>query len=528
MKGLKSGALIDANDDIERRLLEFKASFRALLDDRNYAFVDRQHICGLIRKLNDVRVYVIHYIQSYSSNNLTVSQSKLGTVTLNDVIYLSWKHIYYYILCRLLRILATLKRKKRSLNLSTQYKKCFKGFKVLISDILSALKEILLTVLTLADPNAIFSPTIIKQLLSILNVESLPTKTTISASARISLPIIQSVNQLLLHIGDTQVKSSFILGKSLGFDIPNTYYLSSLITPYEGTCRQKIADYFWETKMYDNFIIKLIESMIVPTRNTRPTQIMFLEYFKRYTRSSFATFINYCIKIINKGDIEQSMSLETEGILQFFQNPSQILDQALLMIYFFHICPLLASHGNFEYEYDNIKKLSYKNLDDRHKAILQLIFEILESHVLTQMPNNEDLQISDLVLLRLILVWIKTNRPILFFAHRRRPFIHQMASIQQKYAVQYQISNANKIIHRPKRLYLFKEDIDYRGLICFGSELTDFNDELIQSCEDVADRIMGFVDQQDKLSEEDELKLRYLAICSSINKFNGQTTNTIS
>ncbi|KAH3666584.1 hypothetical protein OGAPHI_003435, partial [Ogataea philodendri] len=78
------------------------------------------------------------------------------------------------------------------------------------------------------------------------------------------------------------------------------------------------------------------------------------------------------------------------------------------------------------------------------------------------------------------------------------------------------------------RLYLFKEDIDYRGLICFGSELTDFNDELIQSCEDVADRIMGFVDQQDKLSEEDELKLRYLAICSSINKFNGQTTNTIS
>ena len=50
MKGLKSGALIDANDDIERRLLDFKASFRALLDDRNYAFVDRQHICGLIRK----------------------------------------------------------------------------------------------------------------------------------------------------------------------------------------------------------------------------------------------------------------------------------------------------------------------------------------------------------------------------------------------------------------------------------------------------------------------------------------------
>lgn len=160
-----------------------------------------------------------------------------------------------------------------------------------------------------------------------------------------------------------------------------------------------------------------------------------------------------------------------------------------------------------------------------HEKFVEFIFDVLFqiiTHINKMLSQDED-DITNidpfLTILRVLNCWIKSNILVLRFAHRYSPICHIMSEFIN------QISNSTQFgwialeNRKPRRSYLFMDDVSLRDFTCIGNNLTDFNDTEVFSTNNVVNRLTGNAPKACLLSKRQEFELKLIAIVTSMKRF---------
>lgn len=154
--------------------------------------------------------------------------------------------------------------------------------------------------------------------------------------------------------------------------------------------------------------------------------------------------------------------------------------------------------------------------------ILDVVFQII-STANKQLKEGNNFNavdmISYLAIMRVTNCWIKSDNTVLNYAHRYRPICEIMcdfiSTINEIESLCW-ISHVNK---KPKRSYLFEEDVMLKEFTCIECRLTDFDDTEIFDMDHVADRLIGHTPKTSILTKEEEFYLRLRAVVTSMKGF---------
>lgn len=202
-----------------------------------------------------------------------------------------------------------------------------------------------------------------------------------------------------------------------------------------------------------------------------------------------------------------------------FSNSQSIFGCIKFFIYAFHLYPILNSEKRFRYSFTKINKTRLDELHGKHKLLLHIIFWLLESALAKYVSTPvKKLDTEMLKLLRIFTCWIKSNRCVLQFAHRRDKFCKLLENfVKLVWRFQPRLENFSDI-HRPCRPAKFEEDIEVKGVIAFNCDLSDFNDDLPGS-ESSEKRQLFYITELVSTSDDNFLRLQALYI--SVLKFLG-------
>ncbi|KAG0654922.1 hypothetical protein C6P45_003217 [Maudiozyma exigua] len=149
-------------------------------------------------------------------------------------------------------------------------------------------------------------------------------------------------------------------------------------------------------------------------------------------------------------------------------------------------------------------------------SLIKNIFSsIMEQNWIEKFNNSH----CSLGIIRLIMCWIKSNKFLLQYLHRDASFCKLLADSVNRFR-DCNIFGTNLYTeHRPKRSYLFPDDIQFKGYLHIQYMLSDFNDNDIFESGDTMAILLGDTDSVLKLSAYSENLLRLTAIILSITKF---------
>lgn len=179
----------------------------------------------------------------------------------------------------------------------------------------------------------------------------------------------------------------------------------------------------------------------------------------------------------------------------------------------------------------DIKCLRMDSLDQKYDNYLQWAVATLSKIISVLMDKSFVKKYEKpgyLASVRLIMCWIKSHKVILQFTHRNSAFCQQLAESVNNFS-EFDVYGTDLYVkHRPKRPYLFEEDILLRGFTCIDYMLSDFNDNDILNDQQSADNAYGRKLEEKALDAYSENLLRLTAIISAILKFLGRGMHGIS
>ena len=199
------------------------------------------------------------------------------------------------------------------------------------------------------------------------------------------------------------------------------------------------------------------------------------------------------------------------------ENYSSELLSKIVVILMGCVHELVINHENRK---SRIGKLPWIKMKKRYlkwtfSFINNIFSSIMEQNWIEKFNNSN----SSLGIIRLIMCWIKSNKFLLQYAHRDISFCKLLADSVNKFN-NYKIFGTNLYMeHRPKRAYLFDEDIKFKGFSHIRYMLSDFNDKHIFENNGGITMLVRDTDNSTKLSAYSENLLRLTAIISSIIKF---------
>lgn len=205
---------------------------------------------------------------------------------------------------------------------------------------------------------------------------------------------------------------------------------------------------------------------------------------------------------------------------RYLKNIETIFNSVVTVIGGFDLL-LILRNGPNKPAFD-VKNVNLKELDDTGLSYLKFAFSFI-THIFNDVikecwqKNLETFQY--LAMVRIIECWIKSNRAVLQYSHRNEEFCESLSQLLNSISQSGMVEVSPSSNHRPKRNYFFQEDVDFKEFSCIKYALTDFNDEEIFSREDASCRLLNLPPEQDKLSPEEEGKLRLNAIVCSGVKF---------
>lgn len=232
--------------------------------------------------------------------------------------------------------------------------------------------------------------------------------------------------------------------------------------------------------------------------------------------SYFSEYYEYLEDPSQFFEVAKSSKLKSK-LLKVFSSSHNVFDFIKFFIYSFHLYPILIIGKKFRYSFTKINKTKLDLLHGKHKLLLHIIFWLFES-ALTKYVRKPLKKLNEemLKLLRIFTCWIKSNRCVLQFAHRRETFVallENLVNLIWKFQPKLEYYTD---IHRPCRPNQFKEDEEVKGIIAFNCELSDFNDSAPCMESDDDKRLFRI---SELVKESDENYLRLQAIYVSIIKF---------
>lgn len=167
-----------------------------------------------------------------------------------------------------------------------------------------------------------------------------------------------------------------------------------------------------------------------------------------------------------------------------------------------------------------------RQLTKSNQSLLKFILDIVSQIIgiaKYQLKGGTNLNMEDMVsflaIIRVINCWLKLDNTVLSYAHRYKPFCE---IVREFMSTINEIESLCWILHenkRPKRSYLFEEDVMLKEFTCIDCRLTDFDDTEIFDMEHVADRLIGHSPKTDILTKEEEFQLRLRAVVISMKRF---------
>ncbi|CDF87758.1 BN860_13784g1_1 [Zygosaccharomyces bailii CLIB 213] len=205
---------------------------------------------------------------------------------------------------------------------------------------------------------------------------------------------------------------------------------------------------------------------------------------------------------------------------RYLKNIETIFNSLITVIGGFDLLLILRIRSN-KPAFD-VKSVNLKELDNTSITYLEFAFSFI-THIMNDVIRDcwqKNLtSFQYLAMVRIIECWIKSNRAVLQYSHRDEEFCKSLAQLLNNIGQSGIVEVSPSSNHRPRRTYFFQEDVDLKEFSCIKYALTDFNDERIFSMEDAPYRLLNRPPEQDKLSPEEEGKLRLDAIVCSGVKF---------
>ncbi|CCF59592.1 hypothetical protein KAFR_0H01820 [Kazachstania africana CBS 2517] len=171
-----------------------------------------------------------------------------------------------------------------------------------------------------------------------------------------------------------------------------------------------------------------------------------------------------------------------------------------------------------------INYVSLRDLKSEHIMYLEFCFdyftEVINAKVRKCWRQEMD-KFQYLAIIRIIECWIKSNQPVLQFAHRNKAFCFQLAEFVNDIISLYPNEPQLFSNFKPQRNYFFEEDILLKEFCCVKFVLSDFDDSLIfkNNNKDIINQISGFVGPEYLRDKNSENMLRLRCVMNASNRF---------
>lgn len=196
---------------------------------------------------------------------------------------------------------------------------------------------------------------------------------------------------------------------------------------------------------------------------------------------------------------------------RYIKNIETIYNDLIIGIGGFNLLQLFGNMGPDS----RVKILKSNTLTRNQLSYLSFVFTYITriiTDVIKEAWNGNHEVYLYLAMLRIIGCWIFANESVLEFAKSNVAFCQAYADLLNDFLASGLVSYGPDNSVKPKRSYLFEEDIQLRELGFIGDELDDFNDTKIHTSEDCMTRLVGKPHMEDKLSPKEEKLARLSAI----------------
>ncbi|KAK5961524.1 Est1p PWA37_000887 [Arxiozyma heterogenica] len=253
--------------------------------------------------------------------------------------------------------------------------------------------------------------------------------------------------------------------------------------------------------------------------------------------SSTMEIIRYYLLLNNSKFNQTNNSIDENGeilelksnILLKLQDPQVFMYHEFwidIIITMIGISTLIMENSNANDKKSLSAVSSFVHWNERiHKLFIRFVFDIL-FHIITyinKMISYDEIDINRidpfLTILRVMNCWIKSHIPVLRFAHRYLPICHIISEFINQINKSSRYSWISYKNEKPKRSYLFMDDVLLRDFTCIGYSLTDFNDTEVFHMDNFINRLTGNAPRTCLLSKEQETELKLIAIVTSMKRF---------
>ncbi|CCK67946.1 Est1p KNAG_0A02570 [Huiozyma naganishii CBS 8797] len=171
-------------------------------------------------------------------------------------------------------------------------------------------------------------------------------------------------------------------------------------------------------------------------------------------------------------------------------------------------------------EIENLHAVNVNKLHYFHSDYLEFIFEYFITLIDNVATDDHASEIAPLAIVRLMIGWIKCNRPVLHKAHRHVVLCTRLAMLVNVLIKKLQQNGITQWSIKPTRSYYFKEDVLLKNFSCIRDHLTDFmDDEIDRKRRNIINRLAGFPPRKERLDFQGENSLRSQAVVAALIKF---------
>ncbi|KAL3241626.1 Ebs1p [Nakaseomyces bracarensis] len=196
---------------------------------------------------------------------------------------------------------------------------------------------------------------------------------------------------------------------------------------------------------------------------------------------------------------------------RYIKNIETIYNDLIVAIGGFNLLLLFNSMGNNS-RLNMVKPFALtRNQSSYLGFVFTYITRVLNDVIKEAWNSNHETHLY-LAMLRIIGCWIFANETVLEFAKSNVAFCQTYAALLNDILASGLVSPPTSSNSKPKRSYLFEEDIQLKELTFIGDELDDFNDTKIHTSEDCMIRLVGKPPMEDKLSPKEEKLARLEAV----------------
>ncbi|KAL3241142.1 Est1p RNJ42_03234 [Nakaseomyces bracarensis] len=498
---------------------------------KTFAYVDRYHIHPIEKRVLDVHKECVDYV---ISKLISDYKNKKDLVTLSGLLNYMFREFHLFTLKKLLVPIA--KRKYNKSKNINKYKRNVKPVEVrkhnkgcfkVITLIKQTYNQIVFEIFNYFDVTGLMPDHLLADINDTIKLPQTPNNCQTLELDRFCFSLLTFISCCLEKIGEIhgfEIKyGNESSNKKLINESSKYHELSSKISNYVGGLNT--AESSQNVAKSHKEVLSLMVSKLKQLNGMEDDTFWFeLNKSKLFgfEHSYFREYYEYLQNPASFFETSNSKILKAK-LSRIFSSSANIYHFLLFFIYSFHLYPLMNPSKKFRYSFTKINKLKIEALHVKHTLLLHIIFWVFES-ILAKYVNKQIKQLEKeiLQLLRIYTCWIKSNRCVLQFAHRRKKFCSLLVDfVKILCKLQPELESLSDI-HRPVRPYIFIEDYEVSGVIAFNCELSDFNDNLLEDR-----RYPNQNGADNTISDIEENSMRVRAIYTSLVKFLSATNSSL-